>query len=133
MVILLNRNYHFVGGILSFSFIVVDTSAGTFAAFYYKNIRQFDTPTKDHMVSYGQDEKFTVGGFDVSNIFNLFSLRPRDCCCYPLGFWRMIFVHIYTIFQSIISLTIVFLMYPLIILLFGLFYSVKYMLMLKDF
>ena len=46
--------------------IVVDTSAGTFAAFYYKNIRQFDTPTKDHMVSYGQDEKFTVGGFDVS-------------------------------------------------------------------
>ena len=46
--------------------IVVDPSAGTFASFYYKNIRDFDTPTKDHIVAFGQDERFTVGAFDVS-------------------------------------------------------------------
>ena len=44
----------------------VDASAGTFASFYYKNIREHDTPTKDHIVAFGQDERFTVGAFDVS-------------------------------------------------------------------
>jgi hypothetical protein len=44
----------------------VDASAGTFAAFYYKNIREHETPTKDHIVAFGQDERFTVGAFDVS-------------------------------------------------------------------
>ena len=43
----------------------VDASAGTFASFYYKNIREHDTPTKDHIVAFGQDERFTVGAFDV--------------------------------------------------------------------
>jgi hypothetical protein len=46
----------------------VDPAAGTFASFYYKNIRDFDTPTKDHIVAFGQDERFTVGAFDVSII-----------------------------------------------------------------
>jgi len=43
----------------------VDAAAGTFASFYYKNIREHDTPTKDHIVAFGQDERFTVGAFDV--------------------------------------------------------------------
>ncbi len=56
----------------------VDANAGTFAAFYYKNIREFDTPTKDHMVAFGQDEKFTVGAFDVG-----FQREPRVFVCAP--------------------------------------------------
>ena len=48
----------------------VDEAAGTFAAFYYKNIREHDTPTKDHIVAFGQDERFTVGAFDVSAACN---------------------------------------------------------------
>ena len=44
----------------------MDPNAGTFAAFYYKNIRDYETPTKDHMVAFGQEEKFTVGAFYVS-------------------------------------------------------------------
>ncbi len=61
----------------AFSRAAVDANAGTFAAFYYKNIREFDTPTKDHMVAFGQDEKFTVGGFDVSPV-SVVALSPRQ-------------------------------------------------------
>lgn len=46
---------------------VVDVNAGTFASFYYKNIKDFETPTKDHMVDFGQEDTYTVNAFDVSN------------------------------------------------------------------
>jgi acyl-CoA synthetase (AMP-forming)/AMP-acid ligase II len=42
----------------------VNVDAGTLAAFYYKHVRQFETPTKDFVLAYGQDEKFTVEQFD---------------------------------------------------------------------
>ena len=45
----------------------VDPEAGTFASFYYKHVREFDTPTKDAVVAVAQDERLTVGAFDVSN------------------------------------------------------------------
>jgi hypothetical protein len=39
----------------------VDLEAGTVAAWYYKNIRGFDTPTKDAVVAPAQDIKLNVG------------------------------------------------------------------------
>jgi hypothetical protein len=46
----------------------VDPEAGTFASFYYKHVREFDTPTKDAVVAVAQDERLTVGAFDVSTV-----------------------------------------------------------------
>lgn len=42
----------------------MDASAGTVAAFYYRAVREFDTPTKDCLAAPGQDEKFTHAGLD---------------------------------------------------------------------
>lgn len=42
----------------------VSHSAGTVAAFYYKNVREFDIPTKDFIAAVGQDLKMTVAQFD---------------------------------------------------------------------
>lgn len=33
-------------------------------AFFYRNIRDFDIPTKDHIAAWGQDVKMTVSQFD---------------------------------------------------------------------
>lgn len=46
----------------------VDVNAGTLAAFYYKNLRQHELPTKDFLVASGQNEKFTVQKFDVRGV-----------------------------------------------------------------
>lgn len=43
----------------------VSYDAGTLAAFYYKNVKEFDLPTKDHLFAAQQDEKFNVQQFDV--------------------------------------------------------------------
>lgn len=42
----------------------VSQSAGTVAAFYYKNIREYDIPTKDFVAAHGQELKMTVEQFD---------------------------------------------------------------------
>ena len=42
----------------------VDVDAGTLAAFYYRAVREFDTPTKDCVVAGAQDEKMNHGQFD---------------------------------------------------------------------
>ena len=42
----------------------VNPDAGTVAAFYYKAVREFDSPTKDALAAPGQDEKFTHEGLD---------------------------------------------------------------------
>ena len=34
------------------------------AAFYYENLRNFETPTKECVAAPGQDEKFTIAQFD---------------------------------------------------------------------
>jgi hypothetical protein len=56
----------------------VDLEAGTVAAWYYKNIRGFDTPTKDAVVAPAQDIKLNVGDFDVS--------------CPPVQGWLSIYI-----------------------------------------
>jgi acyl-CoA synthetase (AMP-forming)/AMP-acid ligase II len=42
----------------------VSHSAGTIAAFYYKNIRESPIPTKDYVAAFGQDVKMTAEQFD---------------------------------------------------------------------
>lgn len=42
----------------------VNADAGTVAAFYYKAVREFESPTKDCLAAPAQDEKFTHEVFD---------------------------------------------------------------------
>lgn len=46
------------------SFAAADIKPETMAAFYYENVRNYETPTKDLLVAPGQEIRMTVGQFD---------------------------------------------------------------------
>lgn len=62
----------------------VDLSAGTMAAMYYKNVRAYDFPHRDHLVASQQDVKLTVGQFDrkvyayAKGLFDGLGLKAGD-------------------------------------------------------